>query len=420
MAHAKLSPSSSKRWMNCPGSVHLIEQATKAGKIKEKPSRHAAEGTVAHEIGEMCLRKNLEPSSFLGKTMSADGFDFVVSEEMVSAVQVYVDYIDGCMANFGYAYAALEVEVRCSLKDLEVPGLDGGTSDAVIVCHDEKYIKVVDYKHGAGVKVYAEQNTQAMQYALGALIKLERQGYDISGYQVVIVIVQPRVDWDNPISTWETSAGELYEWCNDELIPAAVACLEPDAPVVAGDDQCKFCLVAGDCPKLYEQTQQTALVDFDAVDQPEFPAAESLTVEQKIQVLRHESTIKKFLSSVAEQVKSEIEAGSVDYRGHFKLVEGRSSRKLTDEAMDPDFSPLLDLLDHYEVFEFRTKTLSSIENSIKLKFKKKGVKGFAKAAKEQLNKFCYKPKGGATLAPASDKRPEIEQTALTEFQEFAD
>ena len=51
MAHSKLSPSGSKMWMNCAGSIRLIAQAVAENKIKkDKPSFHAAQGTVAHEI----------------------------------------------------------------------------------------------------------------------------------------------------------------------------------------------------------------------------------------------------------------------------------------------------------------------------------------------------------------------------------
>lgn len=81
--HARLSPSSAKRWMTCPGSVKFIE----ALNIEETPSKYAAEGTVAHEVHELCLVNNQKASEWLGRTISADGMKFKVNQNMVDAVQ---------------------------------------------------------------------------------------------------------------------------------------------------------------------------------------------------------------------------------------------------------------------------------------------------------------------------------------------
>ena len=50
--HARLSPSASHRWINCPGSVHLAEQCPPQG-----GSTYTAEGTEAHALAELKLRK---------------------------------------------------------------------------------------------------------------------------------------------------------------------------------------------------------------------------------------------------------------------------------------------------------------------------------------------------------------------------
>ena len=39
------------------------------------------------------------------------------------------------------------VEVSCPLTMFEVPGMNGGTSDFVIVAHNLKKLYVIDYKH---------------------------------------------------------------------------------------------------------------------------------------------------------------------------------------------------------------------------------------------------------------------------------
>jgi len=84
MAHAKLSPSASARWMTCPGSVHL-EPDFKGG----DSSIYAEKGTAMHAVSDECLNKGLEPKSFIGKTVNKH----IITQEMVEIVQVYVNYI---------------------------------------------------------------------------------------------------------------------------------------------------------------------------------------------------------------------------------------------------------------------------------------------------------------------------------------
>ncbi len=408
MTHARLSPSGSKRWMNCPGSSALIASQLASGEIKESTSRFASEGTVAHEIGEECLKgKYSQASDTIGEEREADGFKFTVNEEMVRAVQIYVDYVYEHFINMS---DDLIVEQRCSLEPLGIPGLDGGTSDAIIIDRVNNILHVFDYKHGAGVKVYAEENEQGMQYGLGALMALEQapgeEDFQLDEWKVVVHIIQPRADWDRPTSKWEISASDLYEWCNEKLIPAAKAANEPDAPLIPGDSACRWC--NANCPKLYEMTQQQAMIDFDIDDEPELAKPEHLTVHQRAQVVLHASKIRNFLKTVEENVRLEILNGSQDYATYLKPVKGRSTRVLTDEAKCPDFSPLLEIVPHEEVFAFKTKTLSEIENAVKLVYKKQGKKAPAKLAKEYVSSFCDKKEGIVTLAPLSDKRAAVE------------
>ncbi len=406
MTHARLSPSGSKRWMNCPGSSALIASQLASGEIKESTSRFASEGTVAHEIGEECLKGLTELELTLGQVRKADGLSFTVTDEMIRAVRVYIDYVYEYFVNTS---DEMLVEQRCSLTPLGIPGLDGGTSDAIIIDRVDKILHVFDYKHGAGVKVYAEENEQGMQYALGALMDLEQRMGDefkLDEWQVRIHIIQPRADWDRPTSKWEISASDLYEWCREILIPTAKAANQPDAKLIPGDSQCRWC--NANCPKLYEITQQQAMIDFDIDDEPELAKPEHLTVHQRAQVVLHASKIRNFLKTVEENVKLEILHGSQDYSTYLKPVKGRSTRVLKDEASDPDFSPLLDIVQHEEVFAFKTKTLSEIENAVKLQYKKQGKKAPAKLAKEYVTSLCDKKEGSIALAPLSDKRAAVE------------
>ena len=52
--HAVLSASGSHRWLACPPSAKLEQQ------YKEETSEFAAEGTLAHELGEISLKRDLD------------------------------------------------------------------------------------------------------------------------------------------------------------------------------------------------------------------------------------------------------------------------------------------------------------------------------------------------------------------------
>src|SRR5690242_6452618 len=52
--HAILSPSGAERWLNCTPSVRLEQQ------FPDNAGVAAAEGTLAHALGELLLRKELK------------------------------------------------------------------------------------------------------------------------------------------------------------------------------------------------------------------------------------------------------------------------------------------------------------------------------------------------------------------------
>ena len=78
-----------------------------------------------------------------------------------------------------------------------------GTGDCVIIADDTLHI--IDYKHGLGVLVQADNNPQMMCYALGALEMFDFI-YDIK--TVKMTIFQPRRE---NISTFSMSKEELLE-----------------------------------------------------------------------------------------------------------------------------------------------------------------------------------------------------------------
>lgn len=411
--HSKLSPSSSSRWMVCSGSVRLIDSLPYE---VEKPKRYTSEGTVAHTIHEWCLTQNTNAEDYIGTIIEQGGFEFTVDDEMVEAVQESVDYIRDRLKSSDYHQAELLVEVKYPLTSLGVPGLDGGTSDAILIYRDEDHeieaIEVIDYKHGQGVSVEPEMNSQLLQYALGVCLYFKYEW----GTTVTLTVAQPRA-W-HPLSTirsYSLTMKELIEWQDKELIPRAEATLEPDAPLVPSDKGCMFCKAKGICPALYNRTQEVAMVDFKDLSKPlsGLPSVESLSSEQKLFIMDNSAAIKEFLSGVEEQVTNEIESGSKDYTSRFKLVRGRGSRKLTPVAFDEITSPLFDILSDDDLYVKKQKSMTDIEKTLKKKLGKK-------EADKIMESITDKEEGRITLVTIDDKRKEVEPSATSDFSGLED
>ena len=352
--HAKLSASGAHRWMPCPGSVKA-----ESG-IKDKSSSFAEEGTLAHSVADLALGQN------------KDCHEVCDDAEMAAFVQIYVDYVRSFQP-YDYRY----FEERVSFEEW-VPG-GFGTSDAIILTG--KTIRICDLKYGKGVRIYAENNPQAMLYALGAYSSF---GWLANVETVEIAIIQPRLDH---ISEWPISITDLLKW-GEIARQKAEETEDPNAKRVPGEKQCRFCKAKGTCPALLKLTQDVILADFE--DLTPTVAANKLTDDQMRKIMEAKSLIEAWLGAVEGVVKDRLLTDGV-FPG-FKMVEGRSVRKWIDE--DIVGTTLQDVMGE----EAYTKKLITPTQAEKI---------LGKAKKEKLNGLIIKPRGAPALAPESDPRPSI-------------
>lgn len=408
--HAKLSPSSSKRWMTCPGSVRLIDQIT----VVDKTSKFASEGTAAHELHERCLKDGSMADQYLGDIIVADSMEFIVDDEMVESVEQSLDYVRDrtFCAEMNGESVITGVEVRSDLSHLKIPGLEGGTSDVVIVSRDSDHcirsIEIIDYKHGQGVAVDAVNNSQLLCYASGVV-----DMYDADDNVCVrITISQPRAYHpEGRIRSWDITAGDVKRWQNDVLIPAAKATLDDNADLNPSDDGCRFCPAAASCPALYEQTQSIATSDFADLSSEDPVDVKLLTDEQKLYVMQKADVIRSFLKAVEAQVKHEVEQGSKSYKDDYKLVKKVVHRRLRDDAIYSLESQIFDHLSEGDVFEHKIKSVSKIEKLLKDKLG-------SKEAKRIMEESTYKPDAELTLAHVSDRRLAQKPSITSDFDEI--
>lgn len=373
-AHAILSASSSHRWLNCPPSARLCET------YEDKGSDYAAEGTDAHSLCEYKLRKALgmgavDPSEHL--TWS--------SEEMEDCANGYAAYILELVeaAKETCADPVVLIEQRVDFSRWVEQGF--GTSDAIII--SDGTLRVIDYKHGLGVLVEADNNPQMMCYALGAL-ELFDAIYDIDS--VAMTVYQPR---RQNVSTFEMSKDDLYRWAEEVLKPTAELAFAGDGNFLCGE-WCGFCKAKHECRARAEANLLLAQYDFKLP-----PLLEDSEIEV---ILSRADQLVSWVNDIKEYALQQAISGK-DWTG-FKLVEGRSNRRYTDEAAvtqavtNAGFDP----------FERKLLGITAMQKLL-------GKSRF----EELLSAYIEKPQGKPTLVPESDKRP-VMNNAKTDFMEEND
>ena len=381
--HAVLSASAAHRWMNCPGSISLCQG------IPDKGSSYAEEGTLAHSLAELIINYNLSrmTKAEFKKAMKDIESNSFYCQEMQDYIRDYTERIWELMneAKAVCRDAELLTEQRLDFSAW-VPG-GFGTGDVVIVY--DKVIHICDLKYGKGVGVSAEQNPQLMLYGLGALSTYDML-YDIE--TVKLTIIQPRLD---SISTYEISAEELQKWGDAVVKPAAAAALADNAECTAGD-WCRFCKAKAVC-----RARKDAMTELAKL---EFKDARLLDDSEIGEVLRLAEQLTAWAGDVKEYAQEEAEKGK-KWDG-WKLVEGRSNRKYSDEAKVAEALKNAGY-DEALLYEKKLYGITAMEKII---------------GKKPLAEFCgaliIKPPGKPVLVPESDKRPEINSadSAVKDFE----
>lgn len=372
-AHAILSPSGASRWLACTPSARLEQ------KFPDSTGEAAREGTVAHALGELMLR--LDAGKISPAKYEQELAQIEKNELFSNAMYIHArDYADFVLERLAEAKAhtkdaLLEIEVRLDLREYIPEGF--GTGDAIIIA--DGTLDLIDMKYGKGVFVDAVENKQMMVYALGALAKYDML-YGIT--KVHMTIYQPRMD---NYSSYELSVKALQSWAYDTLRPRAKLAYEGKGEYAPGD-HCRFCRAKAICKANAEYQLETIRDDFRAAD--------LLDDEEVASILSRASSFKNWIASVETYALTAAVNEGKHWPG-YKLVEGRSNRVITDaEAVAKRLKELK--YTEADIWNKKLKGITDLERLL-------GKKGFT----EELGKWVVKPQGSPTLAPLSDKRPEL-------------
>ena len=418
--HALLSPSSAKKWLNCPAAL-----ACEFG-LPNESGQAAVNGTVMHLVAETVLNRIIK-----GECIRADTYKGVyalnegkgpikaltkpekgavlITDDFVSQVNKYVDYCRPIID----AAELVEVESRVNLTrvlhpDVEMydPSLNQGeggkkplqtfgTADLVAVLprtEKDQYILIVgDLKTGRH-KVLAKENKQMMLYALGLLRKLKRL-YDITA--VRLVIFQP---YAGGADEWDTTpeALELFGKFASKAALRAIDAFErgkkglKPADFRPGNDACQWCRFSEKCTA--KRKVASGIAPDESSDAPDessdAPESAEMTLEQlkaewdKLPLMRqHIADIEKAMYAAlmrGEQVEG------------LKLVEGRPGNRSWS-----DTDKVTAIADEWPMVMYKSSLLSPTE----------AEKALSPDTWKLLEPFVTRKPGQPSIATADDKRP---------------
>ena len=383
--HAILSASASHRWMTCTPSAQLEQQ------FPDTKSEYAAEGTFAHALAELRLSRavanTIKPSAYK-KKLDEMKKDPLYSISMEEHIEQYVTFVGEKFmeAKKNCPDTLVLLEQRLDFSEWVPEGF--GTGDVIII--SDGVLEIIDLKYGQGVPVSAKGNTQMRLYALGAISQYGLlYGFDC----IRMTIVQPRLD---SISSDDISVAELLKWGEEVVKPTAAKAMAGEGEFVPGD-HCMFCKVKATCRARAEANLKMARYEFQ--DPP------LLSIDEIAEILFKAEELQKWAKDVQEYALDQAVNRGIKFPG-WKLVEGRSNRKYTDEDAVANRLKAEGFTDDVIYAPRKIWGISEME-------KKLGKKIF----EEYLKDLVIKPAGKPTLAPESDKRPEISSvsSAVADF-----
>lgn len=273
--HSRFSLSQSERWLNCPGSVNLIDQNPELNKISD--STLAEEGRKAHVVAAKLLRE---------ETLTHEEYQMDISDQ--EAITFFVDYVNILKSQDKSNTLYVEHPINISFHDAELYG----RADAVIIGNKEAHI--IDYKHGEHVDV--DYPTQLKMYALmfvGALEPLDK---------IYLHFIQPRLPSEHQyrVKVWSVTPEELIQ-IRDEAIEAIKLTKHTVSLNVGKWCDKTFCSARGICPAYTEYLKNLLGNPDQLAKAPKAWSDESI---RKILVERHR--LKKIIETIENLVKLRI------------------------------------------------------------------------------------------------------------------
>lgn len=407
--HATLSPSKRQRWAACPGSVR-----EEAAYPDERSGAAAIDGTHSHTLLEHCVKAGAaDPLPMVGIKMKDDDGEFTVDAERAQRVKIAIDYIKQRHAE-SLGIAQLIAEQRVDPQWLLSRGDLSGTVDVQI--HDVLHgvLEIIDYKDGMN-DAWDSAILQMEQYAVGALagFKIAKPGrYPFQTVRMTVIQPKLALRGGPTIRSVDYPVDKVVDEVARTIVIEAAATDRPDAPLVPGEKQCRYCRAKGGCAALSTKALQVVdTVDITASAAEKDPT--KMTDEQIVQIMEAAPLLRQMLEGVEKEAQTRMERGA-DIPG-LKMVNGKGHRawKLSEDEM----AERLRKMGIPKESVYKT-TLVSPAQAEKLRWKKRDgtdVQLTERQLKTLENEYMVKTVGKPVVALAADSRTAITTNAAPLF-----
>lgn len=412
-AHAQLSPSKRHRWALCPGS---IREEAKYPDTGSGPA--AADGTHSHTLLEHCIKNGLsDPMDQVGETFADHEGEFKVDADRAARVKVAIEYIRERSMNGMFKVIS---EQRVDPQHLLGRDDLSGTVDCQIIGPD--WIEIIDYKDGMGV-VSAEGNMQLEQYAYGVLAGYKLPiNVEYPCKTIRMTIIQPKLALKGmkAITSADRDVRDMLTNMGTIIVQAA-ATDAPDAPLVPGESQCKFCRAKGSCAALAGNVMKEVGIMFQPVVTETLDVAQqsadkdptTMSDEQLRQIMEAAPLMRQLLDGVEKESLRRLKAGQAV--PGLKLVYGKGSREWS--LSDEEIAEKLQKMGVPKSSIYETKLVSPAKAE-KLVWKKRDgteVQLSERQLKTMEQEYVTKLAGKLTVVPESDSRPAVITNAAPMF-----
>ena len=408
--HAKLSPSKRVRWAQCPGSVRE-ERAYP----ESRSSPGAIDGTHTHTVLEWCIENGMI-NPIVGQTMTDDDGEFTIDDERAERVRFALAYIKSVKERLGENCQVL-AEQRVDPKTLVGRDDLGGTIDVQVI--GSNVVELIDYKDGIN-PVRAKDNHQLQQYAAGWMAE---HWNELSRYTAIrLTIIQPksRMKGATGIDMYEATLDEALGWLT-QIVQEANATDDPNAPLVAGEAQCKYCPHTA-CAERNRAALAGAGISFEDLSQQAADKdAATMTNDEIRKILEAAPLIRQMIANTEEEAMRRFKAGKA-IEG-LKVVRGRGSRSwaLSDDEMAERLVKMG--IPKAEVYSTSLISPAQVEK-LKWTKKSKGEEVQAQLSERQLKtlekEYIKKSNGALKVALASAEGEAVVMSTEGMFQAVAE
>lgn len=293
--HLTYGGSSAHRTIACPGWVKASEN------LPKRPAGPAAvEGSMYHEVMELCQEQGKEPKNFLGHVYEEDGVEREFTEDDLPLAEIAWKATNDILDKYEIDEMVIEPFVQ------HTPGLIGGSIDLLGLSEDHKTLMVLDYKFGKK-KVPVENSPNLALYTISAQKDPETAGMFKGVEKVVFVIIQPQVK--GVTFTWETDLKPFKPFEKEFIAATKSTDVNPGS-------HCQWCPAMAYCEAKRLNVMATNLLG--ARDLGELQAGADALLE-----------IEDWIKSMRQEIYCQLVRG-VPIKG-WKIINKRATRKWVDE-----------------------------------------------------------------------------------------